>query len=73
MDDNIMRVLWAVSFRIGQLKERRKDMGLDSDVKVRSRLEGNIGALEQVQRWLTGKEDMPTSGMSDQELLERTK
>ena len=69
MTDERMMILWAISFRLGQIKERRRAMnGLDADVKERSRLEGNIGALEQVQRWLTGKELMPTSDMSDRQL-----
>ena len=60
MGNETVHLLLAVSLRIGMLKERLRSMGLDSDVKEACRLQGNIGALEQVQRWMMGKEPLPS-------------
>ncbi len=69
MSDELQNVLWAISFRIGQLRERHRGLNtlehyLTGDPKTRDRIEGNLGALEQVQRWLTGTEEMPRMDMS---------
>jgi len=53
------KLLDAVRLRISQLKERRKALldGPHGHASIH-RIEGNIGALEQVERWITGVEEI---------------